>query len=306
MDGQSLGPAALDDSSVPSRAVHHVDRQYDGEQVLMEGSVTIILDDHPEILVLRPQLRVNATEYTWYDESDKRALRHRFDSPMRYHHIWKNDETQTSRTVDFDTGVISASKVQCSDNGHPSHKNLMLSYVFTHPADYQRFQSTIRGKTFSCDYDIKSIDCGRSNTLEKKDQCIKTWMLDGKLSVTIPVSVGSPGHRPNWKIEHIELVATWMEWQVHKHKSVKAKYRTRRSSMVQELGRGRGNLFPWRRPSQPVPDSDLPEITMADPEFRQTWPAFVIEFSSSAGKITPYYYWASLTQPQCETNSYEK
>lgn len=295
MDGQILGPAALDDSSAPSRAIYHVDRQYDGDQVLMEGSVTLLLDRHPSMIILRPQLRVNATEYTWYDESNKRALCHRFNNPMRYHHIWKSDETRTSCTVDFDMSVISASKIQCSKDGHSPHSNHMLSYVFASPADYQRFQTMIRGKTFGRDYDIKSIDCDRSNTLKQKDQCIKSWRSNGDLSLTIPVSVRSTGSAPAWKIEHIEIMASWMEWQVVKPKSVKATYRTKRSSMVHQPGRDRGHVFSWRRASQPVPASHTQEITTASPDFRQQWPSFVIDFSNSAGKISLCHHWASLT-----------
>lgn len=288
MDGRLLGPAALDDDSAPAQAVGHLDEQYDGRKILIEGSITILLDHHAPKHISRPHLRANVAHYTWFDESNECALRHSFNDPLKNHHVWRDDETQTPWTVDFDMGVISASKVKCWHNAHSPHRNYMLSYVFTHAADYQRFQTMFRSKEFCRDYETKSIDCDRSNTLKQKTQCIKSWKSNENLSLTIPVSVRSTGPGPAWKIEHVELTATWMEWQSLKPKSVKATYRrvSRRPSLAQEWARNHGHAFFRRRSSQPVSSTlDAEAITTADPSFMKKWPSFVIEFSNVAGKI---------------------
>jgi hypothetical protein len=292
MDKQNSQSAVIDEESLPGQPVSRADGQYDSGRVLMNGPVTILLDEHKTLHLLRPQIQIKLADYTWFDEDNKPVLHHSFNDSLKHHHLWKDDETQTPWTVDFDIGEIGASKVRCSSDHHLPHDKLMLSYKFANFTDYQRFQTTFRGKSFIRDYDITFIDCSRHDTLKEKKQCIKSWKSNAKLSLTIPVSLRSPGPNSSWKIKHIEIMASWMAWESVKTKAVKAEYRKthKTPSLFQEPTpiRRRSSLlqaFVRSKHSSPSVSSTEEEST-ASPSFAQQWPSFVIRFSSSAGEIT--------------------
>jgi hypothetical protein len=291
MDKQTSQFAAVGDKSSSGQPVFRVDGQYDSGQVLMNGSVTIRLDEHKTIHVSRPQLQVKLSDYTWFDEDNKPVLRHSFNDPLKHHHLWKDDETKSPCTVDFDIGEIGASKIRCSDNHHLPHDGLMLSYEFTDSTDYQRFQTMFRCKAFIRDYDITFVDCSRHDTLKEKKQCIKLWKSNSELLLTIPVSLRSSGPKAPWKIKHIEIMARWMEWESVKTKAVKAEYKKthKTTPLPQEptpVRRRSSLLRAFVRSKHPSPSiSSLEEEITANPSLAQQWPSFLIKFGSSAGEL---------------------
>lgn len=272
----------------------------DNDYFHLEGSVTIFLDGHAPVVISRPNLEIKPCEYTWLDENDQSVLRHHFRDSLHRHHVWKNDETQTSWTVDFDLDQLEMSDVWCSDIclKKPHHKS-MLSFRFSRLDDYKNFQSVFRGKRFVNDYEITSLECGRRDTLREKDQCIKAWESNAELTLTIPVSQISHGlGGARWRIEHIEIMVCWMKWGKFKTKGVKAEYRKshneipvgeksppvcRRSSLLQTLSRSK-----QRSPSSP----SIQEEIQAPQSFAREWPRFSIEFSNSTGKTI-----ASVREP---------
>lgn len=260
----------------------------------LEGSVTILLERHAPVVISQPMLEIKPCEYTWLYEDGQSVLRHHFRDPLNNHYLWKNDETQTPWTVDFDLEQLEVSDVWCSEKclKTPHHKS-MLSFIFSRHDDYKYFQSIFRGKRFINDYEITSLECGRRDTLKEKDQCIKAWELNAELTLTIPVSRLSHGlGGARWHIEHIEVMISWMRWEKVKTKGVKAAYRKsrneapvvekpppvrRRSSLLQALSRSKP-----RSPSAPSMEEEI----QAPQSFAQEWPKFLIEFSNSTGKTT--------------------
>jgi hypothetical protein len=277
----------------PGRPNFRVGGEHGDGQVSIWGSVTILLDKHIPVSISQPQLQMELTSYTWSDENNNFILQHSFKDALERHYLWRDDETETPWTVDFDIGEVSASKIRCTNGRHPLHDKYMLSYIFENLVDYQRFQTMFRRKPFVRDYAITSIDCDRKDTLTKKNQCVKSWQSNEGISLTIPVSLKSAGSNPLWKIKHIEIAASWMNWESVKTSAIKAGYRkthTASSSQVPTPFRRRPSFLQVydRLKQRSPPASTVDEDTIADPTLVQQWPSFLITFISSEGEFTSF------------------
>jgi hypothetical protein len=297
MDDQTSETADIDNNYLRSRPNFAVGGEHGHVQVSVWSSVTIRLDKHTPVSVLQPQLQMELTSYTWFDENNSLVLHHSFRDSLERHYPWRDDETQTPWTVDFDISEVTASKIRCSNGRHPLHDKYMLSYSFENPIDYQRFQTMFRRKSFIRDYAITSIDCDRKDTLMKKEQCIKSWQSNEGISLTIPVSLKSSGSSPLWKIKHIEITASWMKWESIKTNAIKARYRKAHeasSSQVPTPFRRRSSLFYDRLKQRSPPAPTIDEDTIADPSLARQWPSFLIKFISSEGGFISLFAIAEL------------
>ncbi|KAM0715003.1 hypothetical protein Q7P37_009468 [Cladosporium fusiforme] len=293
MDHQTLH-AASDDNFFRVGSSSHTNGQYGVRETRMEGSVTIRLERHDPVPTYQPQLQVKPSEYTWLDENDSCIIYHKFKNSLDVHYLWKDDETRHPWTVEFDIGEIMASEVSCDHHQTP-HRKSMLSYEFSSLNDYKRFQSMFRGKRFIRDYDITSIDFGRSDILKKKKQCIKSWELNADITLTIPVSQKAPtGSHPSWVIKHLEIPTSWMKWERTKTKAVKAEYKKacKEPSAVDDPApvRRRSSLLEaFSRTKQHSPSvSSTEDETRATPGLAPKWSKFVIEFSE--GKVRDDFF----------------
>lgn len=297
MDHQTL-EAAFDNNSLRGDGVLHTNGHHAGSETRMKGSVTVFLERHDPVPLSRPWLQVKPSEYTWSDENGHQALRHSFRDALRNHHLWKDDDTRTPWTVDFDAGEIAASEVRCLDDRHLPHHKSMLSYVFSVADDYKRFQTVFRGMRFINDHEIASINCKGHDTYKEKRQDIKSWESNAMVFLTIPVSLRSPGSSPPWKIKHVEVMASWMTWEKVKSKAVKAELkkdydedsldkerappiRRTSSSLLRAFHISKGHRF-----SVSSPHDDTRTI----PSSAQQWPRFFIEFSSTTGQFNFYFH----------------